>query len=107
MRASGCRLNTDASVRRLKGPGRPVQDETARAIVLASLAMVDLVVIFDEDTPEELIRALRPDVLIKGADYQRDEIVGADFVASYGGEVLLADLVPEQSTSSLIHRARE
>jgi D-beta-D-heptose 7-phosphate kinase / D-beta-D-heptose 1-phosphate adenosyltransferase len=100
-------LNSDASVRRLKGPGRPVQDETARAIVLASLAMVDLVVVFDEDTPETLIKQLRPDVLIKGADYKRENIVGADFVSSYGGEIVLADLVPDRSTSDLISRARE
>ena len=100
-------LNSDASVKRLKGAGRPVQDETARAIVLASLAMVDLVVIFGEDTPERLIRQLRPDVLIKGADYKREEIVGADFVASYGGEVVLADLVPDHSTSDLVARARQ
>ena len=100
-------LNSDASVRRLKGPGRPVQDEMARAIVLASLAMVDLVVIFGEDTPQILIRKLRPDVLIKGADYKREEIVGADFVLSYGGEVVLAELMPDRSTSSLIGRARE
>jgi len=79
----------------------------ARAIVLASLAMADLVVIFGDDTPENLIRQLRPDVLVKGADYRRADIVGADFVSSYGGEVVLAELVPEQSTSSLISRARE
>ncbi len=100
-------LNADASIRRLKGVGRPVQDETARAIVLASLAMVDLVVIFGDDTPEILIRQIRPDVLVKGADYKRENIVGADFVASYGGEVVLAALVPDRSTSDLIHRARE
>ena len=100
-------LNSDASVKRLKGPGRPVQDEMARAMVLASLAMVDLVVIFGEDTPDALIRELRPDVLIKGADYKREDIVGADFVSSYGGEVVLADLVPDRSTSDLIGRARE
>jgi len=100
-------LNADASVRRLKGEGRPVQDETARAIVLASLAMVDLVVIFGEDTPDTLIRALRPELLVKGADYKREEIVGADFVSSYGGEVLLAELMPQHSTTSLIGRARE
>ncbi|HZQ39321.1 MAG TPA: D-glycero-beta-D-manno-heptose 1-phosphate adenylyltransferase, partial [Rhizomicrobium sp.] len=99
-------LNSDASVRRLKGEGRPVQDEMARAIVLASLAMVDLVVIFHEDTPEQLIQSVRPDVLIKGADYRRDQIVGADFVASYGGQIVLAELMAGQSTSSLIHRAR-
>ncbi|HXR94282.1 MAG TPA: D-glycero-beta-D-manno-heptose-7-phosphate kinase [Rhizomicrobium sp.] len=100
-------LNSDASAKRLKGADRPVQDEMARAIVLASLGVVDLVVIFGEDTPQTLIQCLRPDVLIKGADYKRDEIVGADFVASYGGEVVLAELVPEQSTSSLISRARK
>jgi D-beta-D-heptose 7-phosphate kinase/D-beta-D-heptose 1-phosphate adenosyltransferase len=100
-------LNSDASVTRLKGPGRPVQDEIARALVLASLAMVDLVVIFAEDTPDALIRELRPDLLVKGADYKRQDIVGAEFVASYGGEVMLAELVPDRSTSSLIDRARE
>jgi len=100
-------LNADASVRRLKGDGRPVQDETARAVVLASLAAVDLVVIFNEDTPENLIRQIRPDILVKGADYKRENIVGADFVASYGGEVMLAELVPDRSTSDLIGRARK
>lgn len=100
-------LNADASVRRLKGDGRPVQDETARAIVLASLAAVDLVVMFKEDTPDALIRQIRPDILIKGADYKRENIVGADFVTSYGGEVMLAELVPDRSTSDLIGRARK
>ena len=100
-------LNADASVRKLKGEGRPVQSEMARAIVLASLAPVDLVVIFGEDTPEQLIRALKPDLLVKGADYRREEIVGADFVSSYGGEVMRAELMPEHSTTSLIGRARE
>ncbi len=100
-------LNADASVRRLKGDGRPVQDETARAVVLASLAAVDLVVIFNEDTPESLIRQIRPDILVKGADYKRENIVGADFVASYGGDVMLAELVPDRSTSDLIGRARK
>lgn len=100
-------LNSDASVKRLKGAGRPVQDETARAIVLASLAMVDLVVIFDDDTPEVLIKQLRPDVLVKGADYTREQIVGAEFVSSYGGEIVLAELVPDRSTTDLISRARD
>jgi D-beta-D-heptose 7-phosphate kinase / D-beta-D-heptose 1-phosphate adenosyltransferase len=99
-------LNADASVRKLKGEDRPIQDEMARALVLASLAMVDLVVIFHEETPDRLIRALRPDLLVKGADYKREEIVGAEFVSSYGGEVLLAQLVPHQSTTDLIDRAR-
>ena len=80
-------LNTDASVKRLKGEGRPINDEQARALVLASLSFVDAVVLFDEDTPYELIKALRPDVLVKGADYKPEEIVGYDIVTSYGGSV--------------------
>jgi D-beta-D-heptose 7-phosphate kinase / D-beta-D-heptose 1-phosphate adenosyltransferase len=75
--------------------------------MLASLAMVDLVVVFDEDTPETLIKQLRPDVLIKGADYKREHSVGADFVSSYGGEIVLAELVPDRSTSDLISPACE
>ncbi|HEY0832340.1 MAG TPA: D-glycero-beta-D-manno-heptose-7-phosphate kinase [Azospirillum sp.] len=97
-------LNSDESVQRLKGPTRPVQSETARATVLASLASVDLVVVFGEDTPEQLITALRPDVLVKGADYTVATVVGADFVQSYGGKVVLADLVAGQSTTNTIKR---
>lgn len=99
-------LNSDASVSRLKGPERPVQNEVARATVLASLASVDLVVLFTEDTPLELIRAIRPDVLVKGADYTIDTVVGADVVQSYGGRIMLAGLVPEQSTTRLVQRMR-
>ncbi|AWK90227.1 D-glycero-beta-D-manno-heptose-7-phosphate kinase [Azospirillum thermophilum] len=99
-------LNSDASVKRLKGETRPVQTETARATVLASLACVDLVVIFGEDTPEALIRALRPDVLVKGADYTIATVVGADFVQSYGGKVVLAELVEGQSTTGTIRRMK-
>ncbi len=95
-------LNTDASIRRLKGPGRPVQNETARSVVLASLGAVDLVVPFDQDTPIELIEALRPDVLVKGADYTRDRVVGADVVERHGGQVLLAKLEPGHSTTRTI-----
>jgi D-beta-D-heptose 7-phosphate kinase/D-beta-D-heptose 1-phosphate adenosyltransferase len=95
-------LNSDESARRLKGPGRPIQGELARGAVLASLANVDMVVVFDEDTPLALIEALRPDVLIKGADYRRSEVVGADLVESYGGRVVLADLVPGHSTSGTV-----
>jgi D-beta-D-heptose 7-phosphate kinase/D-beta-D-heptose 1-phosphate adenosyltransferase len=98
-------LNSDASVRRLKGAGRPVQSEAARAAVLASLASVDLVVVFEDDTPEALIAALRPDVLVKGADYRADQVVGGSFVESYGGRVLLAELVPGHSTTATIARA--
>jgi D-beta-D-heptose 7-phosphate kinase/D-beta-D-heptose 1-phosphate adenosyltransferase len=97
-------LNSDVSVRRLKGEARPVQDETARAIVLASLAMVDAVILFGEETPLDLIKKIRPDVLVKGADYRIDQIVGGDFVTSYGGRILLTDLVSEQSTTGTIAR---
>ena len=95
-------LNTDASVRRLKGPERPLQNETARAIVMAALQPVDMVVLFDEDLPIELIREIRPDIIIKGADYRSDQVVGGDFVKSYGGEVLLARLVEGESTTRTI-----
>jgi D-beta-D-heptose 7-phosphate kinase / D-beta-D-heptose 1-phosphate adenosyltransferase len=97
-------LNTDASVRRLKGPTRPVQNEEARAIVMASLSPVDMVMLFDDDTPLELIRALRPEVLIKGADYTVDQVVGADLVQGWGGEVLLVELRDGHSTSGTIRR---
>ncbi len=97
-------LNTDESVRRLKGADRPIQNETARAIVLASLAAVDLVVPFAEETPLDLIRALRPDVLVKGADYRLDQVVGADVVQGYGGRVLLAKVIAGHSTSGTIGR---
>ena len=97
-------LNTDASVRRLKGPTRPVQSEDARAIVMASLSPVDMVTLFDEDTPLELIQALRPDVLIKGADYTVEQVVGGDLVLGWGGQVLLVDLREGHSTSGTIRR---
>jgi D-beta-D-heptose 7-phosphate kinase/D-beta-D-heptose 1-phosphate adenosyltransferase len=97
-------MNSDLSVRRLKGPDRPVQSEIARASVLASLKSVDAVVIFGEDTPLELIEALAPDVLVKGADYSLETVVGADLVQKRGGKVLLAELVPAQSTTNTIQR---
>jgi D-beta-D-heptose 7-phosphate kinase/D-beta-D-heptose 1-phosphate adenosyltransferase len=98
-------VNSDASVRRLKGKDRPIQDEAARATVLASLAAVDAVVVFGEDTPLELIRALRPELLVKGADYTVDTVVGAAEVKSWGGKVLLAALAPGHSTTGLVGRA--
>lgn len=97
-------LNTDESVKRLKGPTRPLQNETARATVMASLAPVDMVVLFAEDTPLELIRVLRPAVLVKGADYSIDQVVGADLVQSWGGTVLLVELQPGHSTTGTIRR---
>ena len=99
-------LNSDASVRRLKGPTRPVQPEAARAAVLASLATADLVCIFEEDTPRELIRALRPDLLVKGADYTVDRVVGAELVQEWGGRVMLAQLMPGHSTTATVTRLR-
>jgi D-beta-D-heptose 7-phosphate kinase/D-beta-D-heptose 1-phosphate adenosyltransferase len=101
-------LNTDASVRRLgKGSSRPVVPEAARARVLAALAAVDCLVLFDEDTPLEVIRELRPDVLVKGADYARDRIVGADEVESWGGRVVRIPLVQGFSTTHIVERLRE
>ncbi len=97
-------LNSDASTRRLKGEGRPVQTETARAAVLGSLASVDLVVIFEDDTPIALIEAIRPKILVKGADYSVDQVVGGDIVEGYGGRVLLATLEPGHSTTATIAR---
>jgi len=100
-------LNTDASVRRLgKGLDRPVNAEQSRARVLAALAAVDAVVMFDEDTPLELVQALRPNVLVKGADYPRERIVGADFVEARGGRVVRVPLVPETSTTRIVERLR-
>jgi D-beta-D-heptose 7-phosphate kinase/D-beta-D-heptose 1-phosphate adenosyltransferase len=100
-------LNADASVARLKGAGRPVQGEAARAAILASLESVDLVVVFTEETPQRLIEALRPDVLVKGADYRLEQIVGADLVTGWGGQVVLARLEPGYSTSGTIARMTE
>jgi D-beta-D-heptose 7-phosphate kinase/D-beta-D-heptose 1-phosphate adenosyltransferase len=100
-------LNSDASVKRLKGNGRPVQDEGARAEVLAALEAVDLVVIFEEDTPMKLIGEIRPGVLVKGGDYTREQVVGHEIVEAIGGEVLLVDVLPGFSTTSLVNRARE
>jgi D-beta-D-heptose 7-phosphate kinase/D-beta-D-heptose 1-phosphate adenosyltransferase len=99
-------LNTDASVRNLKGPGRPVNTEEARAAVLAGLAVVDYLVLFNDPTPIELIKAIKPDVLVKGADYRKDQVVGADLVESYGGRVHLAGLREGYSTSKLIQQMR-
>lgn len=100
-------LNGDASVTRLKGPGRPVQPVEARAEVLAALEAVDLVVVFDEDTPEKLIAKVKPTVLVKGADYTRDEVVGRETVEALGGKVVLIDIVPGYSTSAMVERTRK
>lgn len=99
-------LNSDASVRRLKGPARPVRSEAERAYVLAALEAVDCVVVFGEDTPLELIRALRPDVLVKGGDYHEGTIVGAPDVRGWGGDVRVIPLTPGQSTTNIIQALR-
>ncbi|GBR52150.1 ADP-heptose synthase [Neokomagataea thailandica NBRC 106555] len=97
-------LNSDASVMRLKGPTRPLQDQAARATVMGALRYVDLVVIFDEDTPLQTIKALRPDIIVKGSDYTEDSVVGGDFVKSYGGSVYLSELISGRSTTSIVHK---
>jgi len=99
-------VNSDASVRRLKGDSRPVRAQADRVYVIASLEAVDAVTIFDEDTPLELVRTLQPDVIVKGGDYTPDSIVGADEVRARGGSVVVVPLTPGQSTTSIIERLR-
>jgi rfaE bifunctional protein nucleotidyltransferase chain/domain len=98
-------VNSDASVRRLK-PGRPLQDEQARMRVIAALQVVDAVAVFAEDTPLELITRVRPEILVKGADYSVQTIVGAELVLSYGGQVLPLELLPGHSTTEIVRRAQ-
>jgi rfaE bifunctional protein nucleotidyltransferase chain/domain len=99
-------VNSDASVRRLKGPSRPVRSEAERAYVLAAFEMVDCVVVFEQDTPLELIELLRPDVLVKGGDYREETIVGATQVRGWGGDVRVIPLTPGQSTTNIIRALR-
>lgn len=98
-------LNSDASVKRLKGEGRPVHNETLRAEALAALVPVDCIVVFDEDTPGQLIRMVKPDVIVKGGDYTPEQVVGGDFVQSYGGEVRIFPLVEGHSTTQIISQS--
>lgn len=97
-------VNSDQSTKRLKGPGRPINDQHSRSIVLASLLMVDAVTLFDEDTPLELINAVRPDVLVKGGDYTLDQIVGAKEVMSWGGRVVINPMVAGFSTTGILEK---
>ena len=99
-------LNTDASVKRLKGPSRPINDEYARAIVLAGLEFVSAVILFDEDTPYNLIKAVQPDVLVKGSDYKPEDIVGYDIVTAKGGRVETIDFVDGYSTTRTREKSR-
>jgi D-beta-D-heptose 7-phosphate kinase/D-beta-D-heptose 1-phosphate adenosyltransferase len=99
-------LNSDASVARLKGPSRPLQDEGARAMILCGLRSVDAVVRFDQDTPLDLITALQPDILAKGGDYTPETVVGRDVVEARGGRVVLVPFLPGHSTSAIVERIR-
>lgn len=97
-------LNSDTSVTKLKGEGRPVNTEASRSLLLASLSMVDAVVVFSEDTPLQLIKAIRPDVLVKGGDYKLEDIVGAKEVIASGGKVVINPILPGFSTSSVLNK---
>lgn len=99
-------LNSDDSVRRLKGPTRPVRTEAERAYVLAALECVDAVVLFCEDTPRELVRWLQPDVMVKGGDYTAENVIGASDVLAHGGRVVIIPLTPGQSTTGIINTLR-
>ena len=99
-------VNSDASVKRLKGADRPIRSEADRSYVVAALGSVDAVVLFEQDTPLELIRHLRPDVLVKGGDYTRESIVGAEDVTAWGGRIEVIPLTPGQSTTAIIARLR-
>ncbi len=99
-------VNSNESVRRLKGESRPVNDQASRALVLASLIMVDAVVIFEEDTPLALISALLPDVLVKGGDYTPEQIVGANEVTANGGRIVINPIIPGISTTAIIEKIR-
>ena len=100
-------VNSDASVRRLKGPSRPVNTTDVRAEVLGALEAVDVVSVFDDDTPLDLIKAIRPDVLVKGSDYLAEQVVGREEVEAAGGRLVLVPLLPGHSTTSLVNHASE
>jgi D-glycero-beta-D-manno-heptose 1-phosphate adenylyltransferase len=100
-------LNSDQSVKRIKGPGRPHQDEYSRALILASFEFVDLIIFFSEDTPDHLIQTVKPDILVKGGDYNAEEIVGYDFVTKNKGKVVIIKFVEGYSTSAIIKRIKK
>ena len=99
-------LNSDPSVKRLKGPNRPVNDEKSRATLLASTQFTDAIIVFEQDTPEALIHAIKPDVLIKGGDWKKEDIIGSEFVESYGGAVKTIPYLNGFSTSGIIERSK-
>ncbi|MFA7326089.1 MAG: D-glycero-beta-D-manno-heptose 1-phosphate adenylyltransferase [Candidatus Kapaibacterium sp.] len=100
-------LNSDASVRRLKGEKRPINTENDRAIVISELKSIDYVVIFEEDTPQEIISLIVPDILVKGGDYKKEDVVGKDIVESNGGEVVIIPFVDGKSTTSIINKIND
>ncbi len=100
-------LNTDASIRRIKGKNRPITDESSRSLLLAALSFVDFIILFDENTPYSLIQHIQPDILIKGSDYTENTIIGADIVKAKGGKIITIDLVPDYSTSAIEKKIRE
>jgi rfaE bifunctional protein nucleotidyltransferase chain/domain len=97
-------LNSDSSVKKLKGPNRPINDQTSRSIVLASIFFIDNVIIFDEDNPYNIIKSIHPDILVKGKDYKDEEIIGYDIVKEYGGDIKTIELINGYSTSNIIDR---
>jgi D-beta-D-heptose 7-phosphate kinase/D-beta-D-heptose 1-phosphate adenosyltransferase len=99
-------INSDVSVKKLKGPQRPVQSESDRAEILSCLSSVDIVVIFNEDTPLELIKKVRPDLLVKGGDWKPEQIIGSDFVMSYGGKVKSLQFIEGKSTTNIIQKSQ-
>lgn len=99
-------VNSDSSVKKYKSPSRPIQGEQDRLHIVAALKPVDYVIMFDEETPEKLIKLVRPDILVKGADYAESEIVGAEFVKSYGGKVHRIELAPGRSTTAIIKKIK-
>ncbi len=100
-------LNTDDSVKRLKGNNRPIKDQQERAILLASLLFVDGVILFDEDTPYNLIKKIEPNILVKGSDYRKEDIVGADIIQNTGGDIMTIDFLEGYSTSSILDKIRK
>ncbi len=100
-------LNTDRSVRNIKGPFRPLQDEKSRSLMLASFSFVNAVILFDQETPVELIKQIRPDILVKGSDYKMEEIVGHDIVTATGGRVTRLDFVEGYSTSGILKKLQD
>jgi rfaE bifunctional protein nucleotidyltransferase chain/domain len=100
-------INSDSSIKRIKGEKRPILDENARSRILASFEFIDAVILFSEDTPYHLIKDVKPDILVKGNDYRPENIVGADIVKSYDGKVITIDLIPGYSTSEIIKNIKE